>query len=156
MKIKELTVQDHLQFVRKSCHSIQKNLPDELQKPHNTQLLNQHYVVNELFSILMIELQPLNNYEIYIKKCLKKIDVILNKLYFIVKSENKENRYIIANHIFNFFEDNYLINFIYTQDYFIHFYYYYIHVIHLFYLIYHDPIFLEIYQSILHDMCSSP
>ena len=154
MRIYPLTLQDHLQFVRKSSRSILKTLPYELQKPHSDQLLNQYFIVNELFSILIIDIQPLCDYEKYIKKCLFKTDFIVNELYSIIQSGNKETMYKIANNVFNFFEDKYLINFICTQNYFPQFYYYYMHVIYLFYLLYKDPFFLEIYLVNLEQMSS--
>jgi len=118
-------LQDPLEFVRKSCHIIKKNLPDELLKPHSTLLNNQYYVVNELSLFLMIEIEPLSNYEIYIKKDLQEIDLIVNELYSMYQLKPKEEMYKIINFIINFFENDYLINFISTKDYFIHFYYYY-------------------------------
>lgn len=154
MIIQQLTLQDHLQFVRKSCDSIQKSLPYELQKPYSDQLMNQYFIVNELFSILIIDIKPLCNYEKYIKKCLFETDYIVNELYFIAQSGNKETMYTIANNIFNFFEDTCLINFICNKDYFPQLYYYYMQVIHLFYLLYNDPFFLEIYQINLQQMSS--
>jgi hypothetical protein len=154
MRIYPLTLQDHLQFVSKSCRFIQESLPNELQKPPINQLSNQYFIVNELFSLLIIDITPLCNYEIYIKKGLYKTDFILNELYYLVQSENKETMYQIANNIFNFFEDKILINFICTKDYFPQFYYYYINMIQLLYLLYHDPYFLAMYQFTLYQMSS--
>ena len=76
------SVQEQLHFIRKSCHIIQKNLPKELKKPHTTQLMNQYFIVNELFSLLMVEIQSFSNYEIYIKENLTKNNNILNPLKF--------------------------------------------------------------------------